>query len=382
MFSSTSLRIGATAARHLTPRTAIQITTATATSTSTSTTTATTLPSSASAIALGAFRTIALPIRGFVTTSAAATPASTAAATTRKTTKKKTTTTTAAKKTKGTKKKMAPTTASAAGGAAKKKTAAAGGVTKKAAAAAAAEKKRAAAAKKKAAAAKAAEIAKKKKAAAKKKAMTPEEKTKLQVRELKKVALLKEPAKLPEHPWILFIAENTKGTKTGDGVKANLGKIMPELSQSFKALSPLELQRLRDTADQNRAANAAAHKEWVESHTAAQVADANRARTQLNRIAKTKHRVIQDARLPKRPTSSFSLFTKERWATGEFSGRPLAEAARTLAAEWKSLPQNERQHYDDLAKTESEQYSKEMESILGHPVGKSPSPSPASPESP
>ncbi|CAK7211214.1 hypothetical protein SBRCBS47491_001039 [Sporothrix bragantina] len=369
MISSSSLRIGATAARNLTHRTASKTSSST-TFTSTTTTPSTPFTSSPAfspkQVALGAFRTTPLPARGFIAASAAGAAAST------------TTTTPKTKKTT-TNKKMAPTAGTAAG-APKKKATAAGGVTKKAAAAAAAEKKKAAAAKKKAAAAKAAEVAKKKKAAAKKKALTPEEKTKLQVRELKKVALLKEPAKLPEHPWILFIAENTKGTKTGDGVKANLGKIMPELSQAFKALSPLELQRLRDTADQNRAANATAHKSWVESHTAAQVADANRARTQLNRIAKTKHRVIQDARLPKRPTSSFSLFTKERWATGEFSGRPLAEAARTLAAEWKSLPQNQRQHYDDLAKTESEQYSREMENILGHPVGKaSPSPSPSSP---
>ncbi|CAK7198293.1 hypothetical protein SEUCBS139899_000953 [Sporothrix eucalyptigena] len=343
MFSPNSFRIGATAARNLTKRTSATVI---ATTPTTSTTSATYI------IAPSAFRT-QQPARNFMAATAAAAAASKAAP------KKKATT--------------------AAASAATKKKAATAGVTKKAAAAAAAEKKKAAAAKKKAAAAKAAEVAKKKKAAAKKKALTPEEKTKLQVRELKKVALLKEPAKLPEHPWILFIAENTKGTKTGDGVKANLGKIMPELSAAFKALSPLELQRLRDTADQNRAANAAAHKAWVESHTAAQVADANRARTQLNRIAKTKHRVIQDARLPKRPTSSFSLFTKERWATGEFSGRALAEAARSLAAEWKNLPAHERQHYDDLAKTESEQYGKEMESILGHPVGKSPSPSPSSP---
>ncbi|CAK7222882.1 hypothetical protein SCUCBS95973_004987 [Sporothrix curviconia] len=363
MFSNSSLRIGATAARNLTHRAASQTSTTTTSAFTCTPPTRTTTSSSlrANQIALGAFRTTSQPARGFMAASAAAVAAT-------KTTTKNT------KKTK----KMAPTKATAAV-AAKKKATAAAGVAKKAAAAAAAEKKKAAAAKKKAAAAKAAEIAKKKKAAAKKKALTPEEKTKLQVRELKKVALLKEPAKLPEHPWILFIAENTKGTKTGDGVKANLGKIMPELSQAFKALSPLELQRLRDTADQNRAANAAEHKAWVESHTAAQVADANRARTQLNRIAKTKHRVIQDARLPKRPTSSFSLFTKERWATGQFSGHPLADAARTLAAEWKSLPQNQRQHYDDLAKTESEQYSKEMENILGHPVGKSPSPAPSSP---
>ncbi|CAK7566057.1 MAG: hypothetical protein SEPTF4163_003990 [Sporothrix epigloea] len=370
MSSLRSLRIGATAARALAHGTFTKSIT-----NALSATTATALVSNQ--ISLGTFRG-GQPVRNFVVATVLRAAAAATAGETKKAKKP-----TKSKKTKG--KKMTSASTTKAKGTAKKKTKAGGAIkkTKTAASAeekaAAVEKKKAAAAKKKAAAAKVAEAAKKKKAAAKRKAMTPEEKTKLRVRELKKAALLKEPAKRPEHPWLLFIAEKTKGVKTSDGAKANLGKIMPELSQEFKALSPQELQRLRDTADQNRGFNAEDYEAWVGSHTAAQTVDANRARTQLNRIAKTRHRLIQDARIPKRPTSSFSLFTKERWATNEFSGRPLVEAARTLATEWKSLPATERQHYDDLAKTMSEKYIQEMVTILGRTVSQSPSPSPSSP---
>lgn len=286
MLSANGLRAGAAAARNFTKRAAgAGIAT----------------PIIPSQVALGVLR--AQPTRGFMAATAVAAAATTKASPKKKTpAKAKTTTTT----------KAAP----------KKKTTTA----------AAAEKKK-----------KATAAAKKKAAAAKKAALTPEEKTKAQKRELKKVALFNEPRKLPEHPWILFITESTKGTKTEDGGRANLSKIMPELSQAFKALSPLELQRLRDTSEKNRASNAEALKSWVEGHTASQIADANRARLHLNRLGKTKYRSIQDARQPKRPTSSFSLFTKERWETGDLSGRPLAEAARALSAEWKSLSSSQRQ---------------------------------------
>ncbi|CAK7274505.1 hypothetical protein SEPCBS119000_006207 [Sporothrix epigloea] len=362
MFSLARLRAGASAARVLTHGSVTKSATAALTAT-----TASALVTKH--VALGVFGTNQ-PVRRFVVATVLRDAATATEGKTLKTTTKK------PKKAKRKKTKGGSTKKKSAAGSVTRKTKTPASAEEKAAAA---EKKKAAAARKKAKVAKAAEAAKKKKAVAKRKAMTPEKKTKLRVRELKKMALLTEPAKRPEHPWILFIAENAKGVKSDGDVKSSLGKIMPELSQAFKALSPQEVQRLRDTADRNRASNAADYQAWVTSHTATQTVDANRARAQLNRIAKIKRRAIQDDRLPKRPTTSFSLFTKERWATGEFAGRPLAEAARTIAAEWKSLSATDRQHYDDLSKTMSEQYNKEMESILSRPVSQSPSPTPSSP---
>jgi hypothetical protein len=97
--------------------------------------------------------------------------------------------------------------------------------------------KKAAPKKKETTKAKAKAAPKKKKA---KKELTPEEKAKLDVRKLKAKALLSEPARLPEKPWLLYVAQNLKNTKlSGEGA---LGQKAAELSQSFKALSSLEVQ--------------------------------------------------------------------------------------------------------------------------------------------
>ncbi len=72
------------------------------------------------------------------------------------------------------------------------------------------------------------------------KKLTPEEKKKVQVRELKKGALLSEPKKLPEQPWVLYVSENAKGTKIGPD--SSLAATMADLARSFKALSASELQ--------------------------------------------------------------------------------------------------------------------------------------------
>ncbi|OAA66729.1 high mobility group, hmg1/hMg2 protein [Niveomyces insectorum RCEF 264] len=256
-----------------------------------------------------------------------------------------------------------------------------------AAAAAAAEKPQRAATTRKPKATKAAGAPKKKKkstkkAAAKKatakkraarKAQTPEEKKKVQVSKLKKTALLKEPSKLPEHPWILFVAEQTKGTKT-EG--STITTIMADLSRSFKSLSQLELQRLRDTAKKNGESNRIAYKAWVESHPVGTIAEANRARLHLNRLAGSKHRTIPDERQPKRAQGVFAIFTKARWDSGMFAGRPVTEASKEMAAEWKSLSPPERQLYDARAKAEAQRYENEVESVFGRPVKRSPSASP------
>ncbi len=99
-----------------------------------------------------------------------------------------------------------------------------------------ATKKKTAVKKKPAAKKKAKKVVAKKKAP--RKVKTPEEKKKLEIRALKKTALFSEPAKLADRPWIVFVTENTKGTKPEGG----LSKVMPELSQAFKALSPFEQQ--------------------------------------------------------------------------------------------------------------------------------------------
>ena len=72
------------------------------------------------------------------------------------------------------------------------------------------------------------------------------------------------------------------------------------------------------------------------------MADANKARARLQRLSGTKRRAIQDDRQPKRPSTSYSLFCKSRWASGEFAGQSIAVVGKTLSAEWKALSPSER----------------------------------------
>jgi hypothetical protein len=84
--------------------------------------------------------------------------------------------------------------------------------------------------------------AKKPKRVREKKPLTEEQKAKLQLRELRKTALLKEePARLPSTPWRLYCGQRVKELLKA-GTDANkLGPVMPGLAQDFKALSEAEL---------------------------------------------------------------------------------------------------------------------------------------------
>lgn len=212
----------------------------------------------------------------------------------------------------------------------------------------------------------------------KKKVLTPEEKLKAEVRELKKKALLKEPAKVPETSWQVYIVQELKGVSAGDG----LASLTKAAGERFRALSSGELevrqtplapasshllclflrhgggrglllttrsrkQSLQSAADSNRTANAASYKAWVQSHTPEQIHEANLSRARLARLAQKgatnakAPRKIVDERLPKRPGNAYALFIKERWASGDVNGE-VGAVGLELAREWKGLSESEK----------------------------------------
>jgi hypothetical protein len=101
----------------------------------------------------------------------------------------------------------------------------------------------------------------------------------------------------------------------------------------------VNVQRLEAAAHQNRLANEAAYKAWVEAHSPVEIEAANRARQRLRRISPAHKRKaeIKDDRLPKRPLTAYSYFTKSKWATGELAGESFKDAASSIAQQWKSL---------------------------------------------
>ncbi|KAF3360474.1 Charged multivesicular body protein 5 [Verticillium dahliae VDG1] len=198
---------------------------------------------------------------------------------------------------------------------------------------------------------------KKKKAAAKpkpkkvkkaKKEVAPEVKLAQEVRELKKIALLKEPKKLPETVWTIFTTQNIKSGE------ASLGERARQLAEEYRRLDAAETERLKDLAEKNKVANNAAYKAWL-----------NKGRGVTHRFP------IRDERLPKRPTTVYNLFFKARWASGDFSGS-VTETTRTIAEEYKQLSEEQRQVYEDLATADFERYAREVSSVLNKEVKRKP----------
>ncbi|GKT54994.1 HMG box protein [Colletotrichum tofieldiae] len=198
-----------------------------------------------------------------------------------------------------------------------------------------------------------------------KKVLTPEEKQKLDVREWKKLALLPDPKQLPASAWLVHATESGKQA----GSLTDLTNRTKESAESFKKLSSYELQRLQEKADENKLTNNATYKAWVESHTPQAVAEANRARAKLRKASGRKiPSAIRDDRQPKRPQTPFALFTKARWASGDFAGQRPSEAGRRIGNEWKALSEPEKGIYEELSKADVDRYARDALSVLGHVV--------------
>ena len=115
----------------------------------------------------------------------------------------------------------------------------------------------------------------------------------------------------------------------------------------YKNLTPEERERLNHIANENKAKNEAAYKQWLLSFTATQIREANYARSALKRDSKKngghkQFQHIQDNRLVKQPTGAYSYFLKERHASGDMSGMKVRESGGLVAREWKALSAGEK----------------------------------------
>ncbi|TQN75400.1 Mismatch-binding protein cmb1 [Colletotrichum shisoi] len=209
----------------------------------------------------------------------------------------------------------------------------------------------------------------------KKKELTPEqmqqldtEAQKLKVKEQKKLALLPDPKKLPISAWTVYITERAKDRESAIDLESR-AKLNSGL---YRNLSSHELQRLEEKAQENRLANIAAYKAWVESHTPIEVAEANRARANMRRITGQRApRPIRDPRQPKRSSTAFIMFVKARWDTGDFSGVDPVVANRQISEQWHALPESEKEPYKQLAKADYERWERDSFNILGRVIVKS-----------
>ncbi|KAI0432964.1 hypothetical protein F5Y09DRAFT_114201 [Xylaria sp. FL1042] len=208
-----------------------------------------------------------------------------------------------------------------------------------------------------------------------KKPISEERKAILDRQQLKRNALFTEPKLLPAQAWLVYVAEQTQGLKGERAIDK-----MPAVSQEYKNLSSSEMQRLKSKVEQAKATNEVNYKAWLESHTPQQIYNANLARKNLKRkynIPKGNVKVIHDYRLPKRPSTAYGLFTKARWASGDYSAEAgLASKAASIAQDWKNLTAAERKPYEDQARSEAESYHKVMDALVSRRKTASKSPSP------
>jgi hypothetical protein len=105
------------------------------------------------------------------------------------------------------------------------------------------------------------------------------------------------------------------------------------------------MQKLRATAQQNKVANEATLRNWIESRTVREIYEANLARMAIRRKFKTVTRpaTFDDPRYPTRPLNAWAAFVKSRY-NGPGVADDATNQARllSLSREWKQLSAEER----------------------------------------
>ncbi|MCJ1459933.1 hypothetical protein MMC28_010312 [Mycoblastus sanguinarius] len=193
----------------------------------------------------------------------------------------------------------------------------------------------------------------------KKKALTDTQKDALKIKELKVKALV------PPHgshttAWGVFMAEHAKIPGNGGPKIASSSKVA---SGKFKELTPERLEHYNHIANQNKAAKAAAYRQWIESHTPIVIYAANLARAALKKRGVKGFLKLQDDRLVRGRANIYAYFLKERFDSGDFRGLKLPEAARLVAREWKALSASEKKPFEDLSAKDGVRYFQELKTV-------------------
>ncbi|CAI7610526.1 unnamed protein product [Penicillium glandicola] len=159
------------------------------------------------------------------------------------------------------------------------------------------------------------------------------------IKELKATALTQKPKNQPVSAYTLAVTEKLREIK---GQYADHREAWKLATQHATSLSAQDEERLQAQAKANLAANNAAYKAWVVSHTPLQIKDANNARNALSRLVDKNYAPIKDDRLPQKPKSAYVLYMSDRSNADDYYGKPGTEAFTAIAEEWSRLPQSEK----------------------------------------
>ncbi|CAD6589214.1 MAG: hypothetical protein ASARMPRED_003967 [Alectoria sarmentosa] len=195
------------------------------------------------------------------------------------------------------------------------------------------------------------------------KVLTEVQKSALTKRQLKATAL-KPPHGVASSTWGVFLAEKMRADSAA---RVNFGSLSKEASAEYKQLTPEKVEHYNHLANQNKAANATAYRQWIESHTPTIIHKANLARQHLRRLGGSVPQ-LQDHRQVKGLRGPFTWFHQERRQSGDLRGLKVGEAAKLTAREWKALSASEKKPYQDLAAQDMARYTQERKTVLNKDV--------------
>ncbi|KAL6239785.1 hypothetical protein BDW75DRAFT_67073 [Aspergillus navahoensis] len=181
-----------------------------------------------------------------------------------------------------------------------------------------------------------------------------------------KATALQTPKLLPTLPWVIAMTDKLSVVDKSDNPAPK--EAFSRATELARKASSEEKQRYIDQAAANKAANEAAFKAWVESHTPLQILEANNARRRLAQLqGKRRVPIIHDERLVKPPTSAWIYFFMEK---RDKNALVVSDMAQDVAVQWKNLPASEKAPYLEKANADRARYEREYLEVYGQPVPK------------
>ncbi|KAL5045739.1 hypothetical protein BDW71DRAFT_208005 [Aspergillus fruticulosus] len=181
-----------------------------------------------------------------------------------------------------------------------------------------------------------------------------------------KATALQTPKLLPALPWVIAMKDKLSEVDKSDSPSPK--EAFSRATELARTASPQEKQRYVDQAAANKAANEAALKAWVESHTPLQILEANNARRRLAQLqGKRRVSLIHDDRLVKPPTSAWIYFFMEK---RDKNALVVSDMAQDVAVQWKNLPESEKAPYLEKGNADRARYEREYLEVYGQPVPK------------
>ncbi|KAF9105487.1 exp1-like protein [Mortierella sp. AM989] len=167
-----------------------------------------------------------------------------------------------------------------------------------------------------------------------------------------------EPVDIPKRPgtaWSMFYTDHLNDIKAA-------GKPVLPLTETgnaaaiWKQLSPSEKKVYEDRHQARLAEYRKQMDQRLQEMTPIEFKLENSRRQALRAAGKSHLPSLKDPNAPKRPLSSYFLFSQEQRQSGKFDTLSVQEQAKAFAAEWKNLPASEKAQYTAIWRASSEAY--------------------------